>query len=114
MEEDKSFESFLRNKEKGITLIFSRKLILENIYLYSQGYEGNEEYSNLPFGLNFSMNQEDMSKRFQGISKKEGGNRQTPIVGWMNLWESYILENAKIKIHYCREANKIEYIVLSK
>ncbi len=114
LEEDESFEFYLTNKEKGITLLFSRDHILEYIYLYSDGYEGSKGYSALPLELDFSMNPDGVSKMFQGILKKEGGNRQTPIVGWMNLWENYTIDNTNIKVHYNKGADKIEYITISK
>ena len=112
LEQGSDPESYLSNKKKGIELVFSKEKYLVGIHLFSVNIQGYNEFKTLPLGIEFSMSREQINKLFEGIQKNEGGNINTPILGWMNLWEDYTLENATIQIHYSKDEKSIEYITI--
>lgn len=107
-----AFESYLINKNKGIELVFNRDLSLEAIHLFSDGIQEYKEFKHLPLDLKFTMGTEQIATIFSNVEKNVGGNQKTPL-GWMNLWENYILDNSEIKINYSKDGQSIEFITIS-
>lgn len=112
LEKGKGRDSYLVDKENGIVLIFNYNNILVNIYLYSEDYDGFGEFKTLPFDLKFSMNKTEVEKQFKNIQKNEGGNVNTPILGWKNLWQAYEFDKYILQVHYNKQCSNIEYIIL--
>jgi hypothetical protein len=106
-------ECYLTNKQKGIGFVFDNNNNLITIH-FNDGHDNSYSpfVDELPFGLNFSDNIENVQKKVGSLSFESGGGKQLPILGYSKLWIKYLFPKYYLHIEFHNNGESISLITL--
>ena len=103
---------FLENLDQGIDVIFTTKMDVSSIHLYSNKMAGSKGFKNeLPFKLSFNNTRNELIKTL-GEPNVTGGGYDDQIFGYIDLWDKYYLKEYSLHVKYANRGDSIKLITL--
>ena len=105
-------EFFLENLNKGIDIVFTEKLIVRAVHLYSENFMGAKKFKDeLPSNLSFDYKKKEVEKML-GKPMSSGGGHESKILGYVELWNKYYLNKYSLHLSFAEGGDRISLITL--
>jgi len=103
---------YLLNETKGIDVIFSDKLFITAIHLYSGRYlEMNKFEGNLPSKIDFSFSRIKV-RQLLGLPDITSGDHMISTLGHNHYWDKYLYDTYSIHLQYDKTQKYIELLTI--
>lgn len=101
----------LVNLSEGIDVIFSDKMEVTSIHLFSEDYQGAKVFKGEGYSNVLSKSRRQINE-FLGKPNSNGGGFDSPIFGYIELWDKYFYSNYSLHLRYSKDEQHILLITL--